>query len=583
MIDKHEPAQIGTDTDWATVSAAGGHTVALKNGGSLWSWGNNEYGQLGDGSTIDKHEPVQIGTDTDWRMASARGSFTVALKADGTLWAWGNNNYSQLGDGTTVHKVRPVQIGTDTDWASISVGSRHTIALKADGTLWAWGNNDFGQLGYVSYSVKRVPVQIGAENNWVSVSAGALFSTALKADGSLWTWGYNNYGQLGDGSTIGVSWPVQVGRDTDWSSVFVGWGHVLALKENGSLWGWGDNSMGQLGDGTTMNRNVPSTIGKGTDWISGSAGGSHSMFIKKDENTLLPTLHAPLNDRYNGQNIEVSFSLPETAKTGTVKLSFSRMGGAEDIHAPHVIILDTPFEAAAQHWLNLDGSSLGAAADVIAVNSAPNDALMNEAIYSVSISYEDQYGHAAAVDASDNFIYDAISPVLLTREASIKLNAEGVATLTVENIDAGTTDNLTAHEDLSFSFSQSVFGVEEVGIHQVTVTVADQAGNSSSAVVVVEVTESGVTGLFGPEQQPLVVYPNPTKGPVTLKLENEMAGENIRVSLFDLQGKQLLQQQGSLEEGMKKVNAYLEKTAAGMYLLQLQRKDKVLRVKVMKE
>ncbi len=144
---------------WEVVAAGFAHTVAIKTDGTLWAWGYNEYGQLGDGTWEDKNTPTQIGTDTDWEAVAAGDYHSLALKTDGTLWVWGNNGYGQLGDGTTVNKNIPTRIGIDTDWSAIAAGFYHTIALKSDDTLWAWGYNNYGQLGDGT-AWKDSPVQI---------------------------------------------------------------------------------------------------------------------------------------------------------------------------------------------------------------------------------------------------------------------------------------------------------------------------------------------------------------------------------------------------------------------------------------
>jgi hypothetical protein len=143
-----------------SIAAGSEHTIGLKNDGTLWAWGWNLYGQLGDGTTTDRYTPVQIGTDTNWTAIAAGSGHTIGLKNDGTLWAWGYNYYGQLGDGTTTDRYTPVQVGTDTNWTAIAAGDNHTIGLKSDGTLWAWGYNNYGQLGDGTTVDKSSPVQV---------------------------------------------------------------------------------------------------------------------------------------------------------------------------------------------------------------------------------------------------------------------------------------------------------------------------------------------------------------------------------------------------------------------------------------
>jgi uncharacterized protein YaiE (UPF0345 family) len=258
-IDKSSPVQVGTDTDWASVAAGASHTVAQKSDGTLWAWGYNYSGQLGDGTTIDTSSPVQVGTDTDWASVAAGAWHTVAQKSDGTLWAWGSNDRRQLGDGTAIDTSSPVRVGTtDTDWASVAAGAWHTVAVASDGTLWAWGNNGYGQLGDGTTIDTSSPVQVGTDTDWASVGAFYFSHTvAQKSDGTLWAWGWNSHGQLGDGTTIDKSSPVQVGTDTDWASVAAGRNHTVGLKSDGTLWAWGWNYKGQLGDGTIIDKSFP--------------------------------------------------------------------------------------------------------------------------------------------------------------------------------------------------------------------------------------------------------------------------------------------------------------------------------------
>jgi alpha-tubulin suppressor-like RCC1 family protein len=286
------PVQIGTDTDWTSVTAGRDHTAAVKSDGSLWAWGANARGQLGDGSSppcqnpsgcVGHSTPVRVGTDSNWSAARAGETFTTALKTDGTLWDWGDDQFGELGDNMVPSLATPTQVGTDTDWVSAEGGGASTLAIKADGSLWAWGNNSGGQLGDgTTISLRSTPVRIGADTDWATISGGLSFTMALKTDGSLWAWGNNSSGQLGDGTSAGRNSPAQVGTSTDWATVSADDTHTLAVKTDGTLWAWGDNRCGQLGDGTTTQRPSPVQIGTGTDWRSVSAGNSGSVALRAD-------------------------------------------------------------------------------------------------------------------------------------------------------------------------------------------------------------------------------------------------------------------------------------------------------------
>ena len=276
------PVQIGTATNWASIGEGGAHSIALKTDGTLWAWGANTYGQLGYGTTANSNSPVQIGTATNWVSISAGENHNMAIKTDGTLWAWGSNVFGQLGDGTTANSNSPVQIGTATNWASIDAGNYHTLAIKTDGSLWAWGRGNEGQLGDGSYISKNSPVQIGNATNWASISLGTYYSIAIQTNGSLWAWGDNQYGQLGNSSSLGgyYSSPLQIGNATNWASISAGEFHSIGIKTNGSLWAWGYNYYGQLGDGSDHNiKPSPVQIGTST-WSSIGAGSYHTIAIK---------------------------------------------------------------------------------------------------------------------------------------------------------------------------------------------------------------------------------------------------------------------------------------------------------------
>jgi alpha-tubulin suppressor-like RCC1 family protein len=277
------PVQIGTATNWSQIAAGEYHSLAIQSDGTLWAWGRNDYGQLGDGTTTPRTSPVQIGNATNWsHIAAALAMHSLAIQSDGTLWAWGRNDLGHLGDGTTTHRFSPVQIGTATNWSQITVGRQHSFGIKNDGTLWAWGRNDHGQLGDGTDTHRFSPVQIGTATNWSQIAAGWLHSLAIQSDGTLWAWGYNQYGQLGDGTTIFKNSPVQIGTAINWSHIAAGWLHSLGIQSDGTQWAWGYNQYGQLGDGTAIDRSSPLQIGTVTNWSQIAAGFFHNLGIQSD-------------------------------------------------------------------------------------------------------------------------------------------------------------------------------------------------------------------------------------------------------------------------------------------------------------
>ena len=272
------PIQIGSLTTWTNFMAANINNFALKNDGTLWTWGENTSGLLGlgTGSAAKVSSPTQIGSLTNWTSKFRGYNVVSAVKSDGTLWAWGEGVNGGLGNGDVITRSSPIQIGSLTTWESSAVGNNRTHAIKTDGTLWAWGKNTFGGLGLEDAVKRSSPVQMGALTNWAKVTAAGNWGGAIKDDGTLWMWGYNGRGELGQGNTINTSSPVQVGSLTDWASFAstVGGGSVVAFKTDGTVWSWGYNNSGNLGQGDTINRSSPTQIGSKTTWSSGSIAGN---------------------------------------------------------------------------------------------------------------------------------------------------------------------------------------------------------------------------------------------------------------------------------------------------------------------
>ena len=275
---------VGGFTDWIQVSAGYTHSLGLRTNGTAWAWGSNQYGRLGNNTATSTSSPVSVvGGFTNWAQVSAGNGHTLGLRANGTAWAWGRNNYGELGDNTTVSKSSPVSVvGGYTDWVQVSAGGAHNLGLRANGTAWSWGSNSQGVLGDGSVVSKRSPVSVvGGYTDWIQVSAGNSHNLAIRTNGTAWAWGFHQYGRLGDNTAVAKSSPVSVvGGFTDWVQVSSGNDHSLGVRANGTAWAWGYGSYGRLGDNTGVAKSSPvSVVGGSIGWVQVSAGGNHSLAI----------------------------------------------------------------------------------------------------------------------------------------------------------------------------------------------------------------------------------------------------------------------------------------------------------------
>lgn len=326
------PIKVNALTDVVAIAAGFHHSVALKADGSIWTWGSNTYGQLGDGSAGSRSTPVQISGIGNVVAVSSVYSHVLVIKSDHTVWAWGDNSYGKLGDGTTTQRRVPVQITALTDVTSVKAGYSHSLALASDGTVWAWGSNSSGQCGDIEVSSSSAPVHVPGITSVISLAAGGSHSVAWKSDGtaiawgsngygqlsdgttsqrslfgqvanlpsiervvasgnstfaigggSVWAWGNNTYGQLGIGNTTDQTRPIQVpGLLYSTNSVATGGKHSVALKNDGTVWAWGNNSNGQLGNGTLVSTTQPSMVPDMTDVAMVAAGDAHTVVLKWD-------------------------------------------------------------------------------------------------------------------------------------------------------------------------------------------------------------------------------------------------------------------------------------------------------------
>ena len=214
-ISKHlETIDKKSTSFFYAVSGGLNHGLAINKTGELWSWGRGRFGRLGHGSvSADKYRPTKINhpdSAKNWKEISGGGAHTLAITETGELYAWGNNHYGQLGDGITGDKNTPTRIGNAINWKKISAGNVHNLAITETGELYAWGGNDYGELGDGTTANKDRPAKIGNAKKWKKISAGNLHSLAITETGELYAWGGNGYGQLGNGTTANKDRPIKI-------------------------------------------------------------------------------------------------------------------------------------------------------------------------------------------------------------------------------------------------------------------------------------------------------------------------------------------------------------------------------------
>lgn len=281
------PLPVDFRLGWTIVGVGGGHTCVIRLDSTMWCFGDDEFGQLGDHARTDRFLPTPIILTSPWTTVSDDGGSQTCAASDlrpllATLWCWGLNDHGQVGDGTTTDRSLPVQIASPTTWSAVDGGEAFTcgIQVTANETLWCWGDNNHGQLGVGDTNDRLTPTQVGSATIWLSVATGDDHACGIQQPGILWCWGNNTEGEVGDGTTADAVQPIQVGSVQTWVSVSPGVSHTCAIQKNGTLWCWGDNADGQLGDGTTTQRNVPVQVGSSHSWASVSTGGDFTCGVQ---------------------------------------------------------------------------------------------------------------------------------------------------------------------------------------------------------------------------------------------------------------------------------------------------------------
>lgn len=281
------PVQVPSLTNVIAAANCYSTNLVLKSDGSMWSWGANTYGQIGDGTSVINALPVKNNSISGIKQVAAGGEFSMSLKNDGTVWNWGNNTSAQLGLGSIGnYSYTPEMIQNLTDVKKIAAGFDIGVALKNDGTVWGWGSGNSGEFGDGNYYVERSPIQVKGLAGIKDIAAGMGFILALKDDGTVWSLGYNIHGMLGDGTTVNKDKPVQVKNLTNVKKIYAKEWNGAALKEDGTVWTWGDNGSGQIGNGSaasyTIYQTIPVQVSNLNGIIDFSLGDTFALAVKSN-------------------------------------------------------------------------------------------------------------------------------------------------------------------------------------------------------------------------------------------------------------------------------------------------------------
>ena len=437
------PGGSGHLTGIVAIAGIGFHSLALRSDGTVWAWGDNGYGQLGNGTTTNSETPVQVvgpgGSGYLTGIVAIAGGLyhSLALRSDGTVWTWGYNYYgAPTNSETPVQVVGPGGSGFLTGIVAVAGGSTDSLALRNDGTVWAWGYNEYGELGNGTFTTSGTPVQVvgpggsGYLTGIVAIAGGSVHSLAVRSDGTVWAWGYNEYGQLGNGALTTSDTPVQVlgpggsGYLTGMVAVAGAVYHSLALRSDGTVWAWGNNAYGELGNGTFAESETPVQV-SGLSGVVAIAGGDyHSLALAppgatKLAQTISFTQAAPGTASYNS-----TFPVAAQSTSGlTVTLSM-------DSGSTSVCSLGTPSVAGGMTSATVTMLSGAGTCTIFAIQSG-------NAGYNAAAP---QQTSAAAQESGETISFTQPAPATASYYSAFPVAAQSTSGLTVVlSVDAGST------------------------------------------------------------------------------------------------------------------------------------------------
>lgn len=303
-------------------SAGKVHSIAIDSSGYLYTWGQNNYGQLGVGNTKSFNIPQRIEKNGPWaKCVASYGDYSLAINSQGELYSWGKIP-SKSSQTLYYFETIPTKVGNKSNWVEIAAGISHSIAINSKGEMYSWGENDYGELGLGNVGDQIEPQRIGSESNWVRAAAGKNFSIAINSDGELFVWGDKQYGKLGLGNSIGFNTPQRLGLSSNWVSISATNEYSLAINRDGELYSWGLGRYGETGTNKTGSLWAPEKVGPDSiKWETATAGLNMSAAIDNDGNLYVwgrNDQNGMLNDSY--KNILTPLQISEDVKWKNVSV-----------------------------------------------------------------------------------------------------------------------------------------------------------------------------------------------------------------------------------------------------------------------